>query len=64
MKQKQQAIDPGITQAARDFFHLGDRPGHDGNYPVAEYRGALTHSVAAFTDAFAPVERYTLDMVR
>jgi len=34
------------------------------NYPAAEFRGALTYSVAAFTDAFAPVERYTLDMVR
>ena len=37
--------------------------GHD-NYPIPEYRGAFLHEIAAFTDRFAPVERYTLDMVR
>jgi len=37
--------------------------GHD-NYPITEYRGAFSHKIAAFTDRFAPVERYTLDMVR
>ena len=38
--------------------------GQDGKIPINEYNGTLTHKIAAFTDAFAPVERYTIEMIR
>jgi predicted membrane-bound spermidine synthase len=36
----------------------------DRGFPAAEYTGKLARNIPAFTDNFAPVERYTLEMVR
>jgi spermidine synthase len=57
---------PEDTKALQNIILTGYKSGSETGvfFPIAGYQGPLTHRVAAFTDSFAPVERYTLDMVR
>ena len=58
--------EPNDTKALQNILLAAFKtaPVNGGNVLIAEYRVTPTNNIPAFTDAFAPVERYTMMMIQ
>jgi hypothetical protein len=57
--------EPDNAKAVQNIILAAWKTGYgDDDFTAPEHSGVSRHRIAAFRDGFAPVERYTLDMLK